>query len=192
MQLTKTQQAGIGAALAALMVATRGHHFATLQALPSASWAVFFLAGLYLRPWQAFPAFLALAASLDFAAVTWGGVSNFCTSPAYPFLIPAYGSLWLAGRWYAGRHAMRGSTLLPLAASLLAGATFCELWSSGGFYFLSGRFAEPTFAEFLPRVMRYFPRGLESFGFWIAVAGGVHIAAVLGRPGARAGVGRSA
>ncbi|WP_234406193.1 hypothetical protein [Methylobacillus glycogenes] len=54
---------------------------------------MFFLAGVYLRPVWAFPALLALAGGLDLAAVTWGGVDNFCTSPAYGFLLPAYGTL---------------------------------------------------------------------------------------------------
>ena len=181
MTLSKYQQYAIAGALAALMIATRGHHFASLHALPSASWAVFFLVGFYLRPWMLFPAFLTLAASLDFAAVTWGGVSNFCTSPAYPFLIPAYAALWLAGRWYAKRHALRWSTVQPLAGSLLVGATMCELWSSGSFYFLSGRFAEPSFGEFLGRVASYYPSALETLGFWIGVAALVHLGLALAR-----------
>ena len=73
----------IGIALATLMAVTRGHHFGTLEHLPSASWAVFFLAGLYLSSRWVFPALLAEAALLDVAAVTWGGVDNFCVSPAY-------------------------------------------------------------------------------------------------------------
>ncbi|HNI65868.1 MAG TPA: hypothetical protein PLK97_09005, partial [Pseudomonadales bacterium] len=40
----------IGLTLALLMAATRSQHFASLETLPSASWAVFFLAGLYLTP----------------------------------------------------------------------------------------------------------------------------------------------
>jgi hypothetical protein len=35
-------------ALLTLLLATRGHHFASAFSLPSASWAVFFLAGFYL------------------------------------------------------------------------------------------------------------------------------------------------
>ncbi len=46
--------------LAALMAATRVHHFASI---PDASWAVFFAAGFYLRTqWRwAFPALMAIA-----------------------------------------------------------------------------------------------------------------------------------
>src|SRR5690554_3136356 len=44
--------------LAVLMAATRSHHFASVTHLPDASWAVFFLAGFYLRPLWVFPALL--------------------------------------------------------------------------------------------------------------------------------------
>jgi hypothetical protein len=63
------------------MAATRGYHFVTTEHLPSASWAAFFLAGMYLGSRWVFPVLLAEAALLDFAAITWGGVSNFCVSP---------------------------------------------------------------------------------------------------------------
>lgn len=180
--LSNRRQLVIGLALAALMAATRGHHFATLQHLPGASWAVFFLAGVYLNRLWVFPALLAEAAFLDFAAVTWGGVSSFCISPAYAFLLPAYGALWLAGRWYAARHRFRWNTLLPLGASLLAGAVICELFSSGGFYFFSGRFVDTTLAEFSVRLTKYFPPYLESLAFYVGLAAVVHVALALARP----------
>ena len=49
MNLSTRNQLLIGLALAVLMAITRGHHFATVN-LPSASWAVFFLAGVLLKP----------------------------------------------------------------------------------------------------------------------------------------------
>src|SRR3990167_1141559 len=149
--LSKTNQIIIGAVLAGLVIATRGHHFASINALPSASLAVFFLAGLYLRPTWIFPALLALCAGLDFSAITYGGVSNFCVTPAYAFLLPAYGVMWLAGRWFAKRVSFSINALLPLVGSVAIAATVSELFSSGGFYFFGGRYADPTFAEFGPR-----------------------------------------
>lgn len=173
--LATRHQLAIAAVLVALMVVTRGHHFATLKhALPSASWAVFFLAGVYLRPAWALPGMLGLAAFLDYAAIGWGGFSSFCVSPAYVALIPAYGALWLAGRWYAGRYGSAPASLVPLGLSVLAGAFVCELISSGSFYFFSGRFADPTWTEFAGRVVRYFPSFLGAMAFWIAAAAVVH------------------
>lgn len=163
-----------GIALATLMAATRGHHFGTLEYLPSASWAVFFLAGLYLRSVGVFPALLAEAAALDFAAITWGGVDNFYVSPAYGFLLPAYGALWYAGRWYAGRHRESVATLLPLAGSLFVGTVVCELISSGSFYFLSGRFEQTSLTQLASRLVEYFPRSFSSLLFYVGIAGVIH------------------
>jgi len=164
----------IGAALVLLLIVTRGHHFGSLHNLPSASTAVFLLAGLYLRPLWVFPALLAVAGSLDFAAVTWGGVSNFCVSPSYPLLIPAYAALWFAGRWYAKRYCFEWRTLLPLIAATLVGAVGCELFSSGGFYFFSGRFVDTTLVEFGGRFAKYFPGSLQSIAFYIGLTAIVH------------------
>jgi hypothetical protein len=79
------------------------------------------------------PVLMAKVALIDYAAVTWGGVSSFCITPAYVFLMPAYGALWLVGHWYASHHHFALSTLVPLAGSVLVGAVVCELFSSCGF-----------------------------------------------------------
>ncbi len=179
LSLTKTQQIIAGIALAALIVMTRGHHFASINALPSASLAVFFLAGLYLRPSWAFPSLLALCAGLDFYSITFAGTSGFCVTPAYGFLLPAYGVMWLAGRWFAKRYSFSTNAVLPLVGSVTVAASISELFSSGGFYFFGGRYPDPTLAVFGERLMKYFPRQLENIGFWLTVALVVHVAFVL-------------
>jgi len=166
----------IALGLAVLMAATRSHHFASVTHLPDASWAVFFLAGFYLRPVWAFPALLALAGVSDYVAIAWLGVSDFCVSPAYGFLLPAYAALWTAGRWYARHYRFRFSTLPSLALALAAGAAVCELLSGGGFYFFSGRFEETSFAEFGARLANYFPHALEGIALYIAAAMLIHLA----------------
>lgn len=168
-------QLTIGIILALLMGMTRGFHFTSFEHLPSASWAVFFLAGIYLRSRWVFPALLAEAALLDFAAVTSGGVSNFCVSPAYGFLLPAYGTLWFAGHWYAREHSDTVATLLPLTASLVIGSVVCELISSGSFYFLSGRFEQTSLIELASRLVEYVPRSFSSLLFYVGIAGVTHI-----------------
>ena len=170
---TRTQLT-IGIVLALLMGVTRGYHFTPLEQLPSASWAVFFLAGVYLRSRWVFPALLAEAAALDFAAITWGGVSDFCVSPAYGFLLPAYGTLWLAGHWYASRHRDAVTTLIPLTLSVLIGAGACEVISSGSFYFLSGQFGQTTVTQFAHNLTQYFPHSLSSLAFYVFIAGMIH------------------
>lgn len=172
--LTYRNQLAVGALLFAALAITRGHHFASIaHVLPSASWAVFFLAGVYLRPTWALPTLLGVASLLDYVAIARGG--GGCMSPAYLALMPAYTALWLAGRWYAGRCRLEPATLVPLAVAVISGSVACELISSGGFYFYSGRFQEPTWADFTQRLTLYFPRSLSSMAFWIGVAALIHV-----------------
>jgi len=89
-------------------------------------------------------------------------------------LLPAYASLWAAGRWYAGQHRFAPSTIAPLAASAFLAAVVCEAFASGGFYWLSGRFADPTVAEFVAREARYFPAYLATMLFWLCIFALVH------------------
>lgn len=176
LSLNFRQQLVIGLGLALLMAFTRSHHWATLHALPDASWAIFFLAALYLRPLWIVPALMLEAALVDYLAITVGGVSDFCVSPAYGFLIPAYAALFLAGRVYARRHRLSPAALPWLLGCALVGAGLAELLSSGGFYFFSGRFAAPTLAEFLPRLAKYFPATLSSMSLYLGLAALLHVA----------------
>jgi hypothetical protein len=164
----------IGLVLITLMIITREHHFASLHNLPGASWAVFFLAGIYLRSvWPLF-GLLALTWMLDFSAYLWDDASAFCLTPAYIFLLPAYSALWFAGRWFASHYQFSWRTLIPLCFSLVLGAVVCELFSSGGFYFFSGRFEATTFIEFWQRSLYYFPLYLESLLFYVGTAAAIH------------------
>lgn len=181
--LSSRSPLAVGVALLALFAVTRGYHTPSLfNTLPGASWAVFFLAGVYLRPAWVLAALLGLTALLDYAAVTWGGVSSFCISPAYVALIPAYGALWLAGRLYRRFHSFSSATFLPLAMTVVAGALACEVISSGAFYFFSGRFPEPSLAGFGARLARYFPADLGSLAFHVGLVAIVHAVATLARP----------
>jgi hypothetical protein len=184
--LSRRHQIIVGVLLIALMTLTRGHHFADINVLPSASWAVFFLAGFYLSSRWLFPALLGLAAALDFSAIFWGGVSSYCVSPAYGFLLPAYGSLWLAGRWYASKYQFTWPTLLPLIVSVIIATALATVFSSGGFYWFSGRYTDPTFVELGQNFIQYFPKYLGTLSFYIAVAAVVHIAFRFSHLGQRA------
>ncbi|OIQ86830.1 hypothetical protein GALL_312980 [mine drainage metagenome] len=177
------KQLGIGATLALMIFATHGHHFGTALHLPPATWAVFFLAGFYVRRAWVFAALLAEVVAIDYFAISVGGVSNHCISPAYGFMLPAYGSLWLMGRWLASRYSFSLSALPALAASLVAGSLLAEIFSSGGFYFFSGRFADASLAGFGPLLLQYFPQSLASFAFWMGTALAVHVALTMVQAG---------
>lgn len=65
------------------MVCTRGAHFASVDALPSASLAVFFLTGALLRSWWMLPLLFGIAALRDLIGLALGSSSDWCMSPAY-------------------------------------------------------------------------------------------------------------
>lgn len=153
--------------LALLLICTRGQHFASVNALPSASWAVFFLAGALVRTRWFFAFLFGLASVLDFGSLAAGTITDWCLSPAYWVLAPAYGSLWFAGRWYGVRHTDRWSTVPRLAVTLVVAAFVAYLISGGGYYFLSGHY-EPTVMGFLPRIAHYYPRSLGTMSGYVA------------------------
>ena len=164
----------IGAALAALMVATRFHHFGSALYLPDASLAVFFLAGFYLRSAWALPLLLVEAAAIDYLAVTVGGVSDWCITPAYVFLLPTYASMWLGGHWYARLYQPVWHTLFRLGGVLLLATSAAFLISNGAFYFFSGRFEEMGWLEYGTHTARYFPLYLGGAFAYVAFAAGLH------------------
>ena len=163
MAMTQTQRLGIFLALALVMAVTRSaihlHHF---EAFPDASWGVFFLAGFWLRGnarW-AFPLLMAEAVLVDYLVISGQGIafwSHYCVSPAYWFLIAAYGALWAGGSWLAGRQAgLKLSTLGLAVAALLASEAACFIVSNGSFYWLSASVPAP----------RSLGAWLENMGDW--------------------------
>lgn len=176
LNLSRTTQLYIGIALVALMAMTRGSHF-PLQNLPSASWAVFFLAGVLLRPKWVFPLLFAEATLIDVATVGWINAGHHCMSVAYWMLIPAYGALWFGGRLYAGWHREKAGSLAILLPVMAASALVCQLFSSGGFYFFSGRYESPTFTGMLERIAHYYPQYLSTLALYVGIAVVLYIGA---------------
>lgn len=174
--LSSRAQLLIGLALAALLAMTRGHHFASVESLPSASWAVFFLAGVFVRSRWAFPALFLEAVALDFGALWSGAVSDWCISPAYWLLVPAYGVLWFGGRLFADRQLQGLRQLAWLAVCVIVSAFVTQVISSGGFYFFSGRYAEPTFAGLVERLVIYYPRYLSTLAMYVSFAAVLYVA----------------
>jgi hypothetical protein len=176
LNLTARQQISIGAALTLLMLLTRSHHWPSIHSLPDASWAIFFLLGVYVRALWVVPALIAASVMIDYAAITWGGVSGFCVSPAYWLLIPAYLALFAGGRFYARGHRLSLLGLFRLVGVALVAVAAAELLTSGGVYLFSGRFTEPTLAGFIPRFEQYFPHMLGTFALYLGAAAITHVA----------------
>jgi hypothetical protein len=159
------------------MVLTRADQ-SNPHALPDASVAVFFLLGLFTRSPLWLPITMVLAAAVDACVVT-GDVSAYCTTPASLFLIPTYGTMWLAGRL---ARAVRHSAAVLAMASIAAVVAF--LISSGSFYFLSGQFPDLPLVEYARQVLiRYLPPYVGHCLLYVAAAVAVSKAALwLRRP----------
>jgi hypothetical protein len=182
----KTKTFAILAALAALMAATRFNHFGSAVSLPDASYAVFFLGGLYLaRSFRASAAaFIVLtleAGLIDIYATSVQGISDWCMTTAYWFLIPTYASLWLVGGWYTHRlgmkgHAMEGKNLIGLAIAAWLASSFAFAFSNATFYLFSGRFAGMGATDYATRVAQYYSSYVSFALLYIACAVAIHMA----------------
>ena len=158
------------AALVALMAATRMHHFGSALHLPDASLAVFLLAGFLLASPMLFGALLLEAAALDFVAVTQMGVSDYCMTPAYGFLIPTYAVLWLAGR-YCARHDGHNTRSLALFATVaFASLSTAFVISNASFYVFSGRYPGMGVADYAMQVGQYYVPYLSGAVLYLAPA----------------------
>jgi len=151
------QQGVLFGGLALLMALTRYHHFGDASHLPDASLAVFFLAGAFVGSAIFFPLLLLEAGLIDYLAMTVGGVSDWCFSPAYWFLIPTYACVWFGGRWAAKGHAVTFRTLVAHFAAFVLTVSVAFLISNGSFYALSSRFPDMSMMEYALRVAQYYP-----------------------------------
>ncbi len=160
----KVSNAALLMILTALMLLTRGAHFSGLNALPEASWMIFMAAGVLLPTWS-FAWFMGVAVGIDAYAFTFGGVPGTCLSLAYAMLIPAYASMWMAGRLVKPHLDANLASYGLFFGAAMVGTAVCELISSGSFYLWSGLF-EPTWAEFVAREIQYAPAAFASSAFW--------------------------
>jgi hypothetical protein len=157
--------------LALVMLVTRTHSLRNVMHLPDTSLTSFF----------------ALAFAIDVTVIGWFGQSDFCFTPAYWMLVPAYGTMWLAGRFGAEKLGERASALPAITMLIVAATLVSQMFSSGGFSFLGGRFEDPTLAGFMPRLGRYFPFTLYATLLWTGAAAGVLALLSVARPQLRAG-----
>ena len=170
--LTKNQTWLIAGLLLLILVVTRAHYFTHIQ---DASWAIFFLLGFYVRKVIGFPIFWLVAFAVDLITIEAKGGQSYCFTVSYPFLIPAYASLWFAGRWFAGHYSedLKGFAYFVIAA--VVGLTVCDIISSGGFYWFSGRFENVNFSEFAGRIARFLPMFMKTTVIYLAAAAVVHL-----------------
>jgi hypothetical protein len=173
MNTLREKRLDLFAILSLLMAATRFDHTGSQFALPDASWAVFFLGGFYLaRQWRwAFPVLLLQAVLIDLVSIRYFGVSNYCVTPAYWFIVPSYAALWLGGRWLQARFTASARGFALAVAGLLAAFSLCFVISNGSFYWLGGRVADADLAGWRQNLGDWYLSFLAStFGYAAAAA----------------------
>jgi hypothetical protein len=185
MTLFLPRRLGIGALLALAMLATRVNHFVPV---PDASWAVFFVAGFYLRGlgrW-AFPALMALAVAIDAWVIGQAGLSfwdHYCVSVAYWFLVPAYAAMWFGGALLAKQaRGLEPRALGWLLVTAFVATNACYLVSNGSFYWLSDSVANATLAGWGKNLGDWYLQYIGYTSLYIAIAAVVHVVATLLAP----------
>lgn len=178
MNLSLRQRIGIFLVLALVMAGTRINHFG---ALPDASWAVFFVAGFYLRGsmrW-AYPLLMALAVFVDFLVINSQGLNfwnHYCVSAAYWFLLAAYAVMWLGGSLLRRFHEEIGvRSLVLLATTLVLATSACFVISNGSFYWLSDSVPMRSLAGWIENMGDWFLGYLRTTAAYVCVAVAAHV-----------------
>jgi hypothetical protein len=139
---------------------------------------VFFVGGFYLaRGWRwALGLLLIEAIGIDCLAIRYYGVSNYCATLAYWFIVPAYSVLWLGGVWLRRHYRQAPLDLARLLASLVLSVTLCYLLTRTSYYWLGGRIEHPSFAGWSSTLTRWYGHFLAVTSAYVALAALVHIA----------------
>lgn len=158
------------------MALTRFPVSGTALHLSDASWAVFFVAGFYLAAhWRwGFPVLMAVAVAVDLLAIQYFGISNYCVTVAYWFLVPAYAAMWLGGSLLTRieLRSVRGIGLV--AASVLGSASLCFLISNASFYWLGGRVEAASLAGWIANFSTWYPSFVLPTAGYLAFACALH------------------
>lgn len=186
MNIFQSKTFWISAALVLLMAATRYQHFGSVLTLPDASYAVFFLGGLFLGRVRGALAILAVlifeSALVDFYAINFADISAWCVTQAYVFMVFAYAALWFVGRWFAPKHDLSAKGLTGLAVAAVGAGSAAFLIANVSFYLLAGYFDSMSVVEYVSRVSQYYGSYVAVMAMYVGLAIGVQaVLAQLGR-----------
>ena len=155
--------------LALLMAVTRFHHEGAVFAFPDASLAIFFMAGgLFLNSPRAFLMLLTLAVAIDYLAVSALGVSDYCFSPAYAFLLPTYAVMWFGGRWLQRLPRQSWNQYALMLAFSLGWSTYSAfLISNGSFFWFSGKVSAVGILDYAFGLAGEYPHYIGATAFYV-------------------------
>lgn len=170
-QLSSQKTIVIAAAIAFLMLLTRGSHVLTSVSLPDASLALLLIGGLYLRKAVWFVLLVILATAIDFGAAAIDSFQAFCLTDGYWGMLPSYAVMWLAGVWL-GKQA-NYLDVFKYAFAGLASTFAAFVISTQTYYIFSGRFPDAGIVESMQHGWEYLPSymgftAIYLVGFWFA------------------------
>ena len=157
--------------LAFLMITTRGNHFSTFNDLPSASTAIFFLAGMYLRSIKSFWFFYILSITIDLSSSYFRGSFGDCLTASYPALAFSYAAMFAVGFYVKADWAKQALiiNLAKIAIGLFVASSIAFFISNGSYYTLSGKF-DLSWAEYATRVDKYYAKSVSNPIFYVSSA----------------------
>ena len=160
--------------LAILMLLTRSNQLDWTAVLPSASLAIFFLAGFYLRCYRALLFFSALAFGIDYGVIYFG--AEGCLTSAYGYIFVGYAVVWRAAKW-AGEHQQlhRLADAVKIFAAALLSISAAFLISNGSFYLFSGNFSDLNLIDYAVRVAHYYQSYLSAPLIYLAAVAVIHL-----------------
>ncbi|WP_159822373.1 hypothetical protein [Colwellia sp. 20A7] len=158
--------------LVLLMLATRTHHFSSFNHLPSASIAIFFLAGMYLRNIKMFWVFYILSVTIDLASSYYRGQFGDCITTSYPALVFSYAVMFTAGfytkpNWQTSAWQ---NNVIKVALSLFIASSVAFFISNGSYYAFSGNFPNLSWVEYATRVEKYYFKSISNPIFYVISA----------------------
>jgi hypothetical protein len=144
----------IGAVLIVFILLTRTNHFGDNVYLPDATLAVLFLGGLFIKRGAWLGLAIVAAFGMDFYALGFKGVSDYCMSLGYWGLIPTYALVWGAGRWLATQQ--QSLAAMPYALTAWAASSLAFVLSNAFWYAFSDKVNTLSVIDFSQRVAQYY------------------------------------
>jgi hypothetical protein len=92
---------------------------------------------------------------VDYAAIRYLGIPNYCVTVAYWFLLPSYGALWIGGAWLRKHLTIDLRGALMAAVCLVGSISVCYLISNGSFYWLGDK-AEPSWSGWIANLGHHY------------------------------------
>jgi hypothetical protein len=152
MLLTPSRTTWVAAVLIGLILLTRFNHFGDHVYLPDATLSALFLGGLLVPRMRWFWLAIGSAIAVDFYALGFAGISDYCMSIGYWGLIPTYAVVWAAGRWLAKNGQNTATqTLIALGTFSVAFVLSNAFW-----YAFSDKVTSMSILQFSQAIAKYY------------------------------------